>query len=294
MNIGELSMKYRTVVITVVLMLTVWGTITFLTMPRREDPQFTIRSCVVTTAWPGAPAVKIEELITDEIESALDGMEEVKKLESTTINGLSTVYVDLTDDVPVDTIQNVWDKVRAKVDLVKMPADNIRATVNDDFGSTAVMLLAVYQTPLEGQTEVDERVRYTPRELEVFADRIKDSARLLPGVADVKTYGVQDEAIYIETDLGNWAQVDLTTSALRTLVDQRNIVSSGGSIDTAAGKFNVKPGGEFDAVEEIESISVGAVGSGDSVSPVRLRDIGLTVNRRNQPTNLTKNRETHD
>ncbi len=279
MNIGQLSMSYRTVVITIVTLLTVWGAVTFSTMPRREDPQFTIRTCVVATSWPGSPAIKVEQLITDKIESELEGLEEVEKLESTTINGLSTVYVDLTDDVPVAAIQNVWDKVRARVDLVKMPADDIRPIVNDDFGSTAVMLLAVYQTPLEGQTEVDDRVRYSPRELEIFADRIKDSARLLPGVADVKTYGVQDEAIYIETDLGNWAQVDLTTGSLRTLVEQRNIVSSGGSIDTPSGKFNVKPGGEFDAVEEIESISIGAVESGNSASPVRLRDIGLTVNR---------------
>lgn len=279
MNIGQISMSYRTVVVTIVTLLTVWGAITFQTMPRREDPQFTVRTCVVATAWPGAPAIKVEELITDEIESALDGLEEVKKLKSTSINGLSTVYVDLTDDVPVDSIQNVWDKVRAKVDLVRMPTDKIRPIVNDDFGSTAIMLLAVYQTPLEGKSEVDPRVRYTPRELEVFAERIKDSARLLPGVADVDLYGVRDEAIYIETDLGNWAQVDLTTSALRSLVEQRNIVSSGGSIDTAAGKFNVKPGGEFDAVDEIESISVGAVQSGNSSSPVRLRDLGLTVNR---------------
>lgn len=279
MNLGQLSITYRTVVVTIVALLTVWGAVTFSTMPRREDPQFTVRTCVVATAWPGAPAEKVEELITKEIESALDGLEEVDKLESTTINGLSTVYVDLTDDVPVDTIQNVWDKVRARVDLVKMPTDDIRPIVNDDFGSTAVMLLAVYQTPLKGQKVVDKRVEYTPRELEVFADRIKDAARLLPGVADVTLYGVQDEAIYIETDLGNWSQVDLTTSALRTLVEQRNIVSSGGSIDTQAGKFNVKPSGEFDAVEEIDSISVGAVLTGDSASPVRLRDIGLTVKR---------------
>lgn len=279
MNIGQLSMNYRTVVITIVALLTIWGAITFTTMPRREDPQFTIRTCVVATGWPGAPAIKVEELITKEIESALDGLEEVKKLESTTINGLSTVYVDLTDDVPVEMIQNVWDKVRAKVNLVRMPANNIRPIVNDDFGSTAVMLLAVYQTPLEGKDKVDERVRYSPRELEVFADQIKDSARLLPGVADVTTYGVQDEAIFIETDIGNWAQIDLTTGSLRTLVDQRNIVSSGGSIDTQAGKFNVKPGGEFDAVGEIEAITVSAVQSEDSASPVRLRDIGLSVRR---------------
>lgn len=280
MNLADLSMRYRTVVITLVLLLSAWGMFTFLTMPRREDPEFTIRSCVVATRWPGSPAIKVEELITDKLEEAVEGLEEVDRLESTTINGLSTIYVNLTDDIPVGDIQNVWDKVRAKVDLVRMPDNNIRPVVNDDFGDTAVMVLAIYQKPLEGQTEVDPRVLYSPRELEVFADRIRDSARLLPGVAAVTKYGVTDEAIYIETDLGTWSQIELTSSALRQLVEQRNIVSPGGSIDTDVGKFNMKPGGEFDAVSEIESINVGGVQSGDTVTPVRLRDIGLSVNRK--------------
>ena len=279
MSIGKLSLHYRRVVITVVALLTIWGAITFSTMPRREDPQFTIRTCVVATSWPGAPAVKVEELITDKIESELDGLEEVEKIESTTINGQSTIYVELTEDVPVEGIQNVWDKVRARVRLVQMPDKDIRPIVNDDFGATAVMLLAVYQRPLEGQATVDPRVQYSPRELEIYADRIRDSARLLPGVADVVTYGVNDEAIFIETDLGNWSQIDLTTAQLRQLVEQRNIVSPGGSIDTESGKFNVKPGGEFDAVSEIESISIGSVNSGDVTTSVRLKDIGLSVNR---------------
>ena len=279
MNLGAISIHYRSVVVTIVALLTVWGAITFQTMPRREDPQFTIRSCVVATRWPGAPAIKVEELITDKIEDALDGLEEVKKLESTTINGSSTIYVEITDDIAVADIQNVWDKVRARVELVQMPAQNIQPIVDDDFGSTAVMLLAIYQKPLDGQTEVDERVRYTPRELEIYADQIRDSARLLPGVANVSTYGVLDEAIYIETDLGNWSQINLTTSQLRSLLEQRNIVSSGGSIDTSAGRFNVKPGGEFDAVDEIENITVGAVESNGTSSPVRLKDVGMNVIR---------------
>lgn len=279
MNLAVVSMRYRTVVLTLVGLLSIWGAITFMTMPRREDPEFTIRTCVVATRWPGAPAIKVEELITDKLEETLEGLEEVDKLRSTTINGLSTIYVDLTDDVPVADIQNVWDKVRAKVDLIRMPVEGIRPVVNDDFGDTAVMVLAIYQKPLEGQTAVDERVRYSPRELELFADTIRDSARLLPGVAAVTKYGVNDEAIYIETDLGTWSQVDLTTSALRTLVEQRNIVSPGGSIDTEFGKFNMKPGGEFDAVSEIEAITVGGVQSDDTVTPVRLRDAGLKVER---------------
>ena len=296
MSLSALSMRYRPVVLTLVSLMTAWGVITFFTMPRREDPEFTIRTCVVATRWPGAPAIKVEELITDKLEETLDSLEEVDYLNSETINGQSTIYVNLTDDVPVRDIQNVWDKVRAKVELVQMPAPNIRPEVNDEFGDTTILLLGIYQTPLGDRAEestdrsiepfrdngydlIGSEHHYSPRELEVHADRVRDAIRLLPGVAKVEKYGVQDEAIYIETDLGTWSQIDLTTGALRELVESRNIVSPGGSIDTGDGKFNVKPGGEFDALSEIESLSVGAVRSGDSANQVSLTDIGLEVHR---------------
>ena len=299
MNLSAISMRYRPVVLTLVGLMTAWGTITFFTMPRREDPEFTIRTCVVATRWPGAPAIKVEELITDKLEETLDSLEEVDFLQSETINGQSTIHVNLTDDVPVRDIQNVWDKVRAKVDLVPMPASNVRPIVNDEFGDTTILLLGIYQTPLDnltrdanggeplaevpfatdGYERIEVEHRYSPRQLEVYADKVRDAIRLLPGVAKVEKYGVQDEAIYIETDLGTWSQIDLTTGALRQLVESRNIVSPGGSIDTGDGKFNVKPGGEFDALSEIESLTVAAVQSGNSANRVSLTDIGLAVHR---------------
>ena len=279
MNLSALSMRYRPVVLTLVALLTTWGMITFFTMPRREDPEFTIRTCVVATKWPGAPAIKVEELITDKLEETLDNIEEVDVINSETINGQSTIFVNLEERVPVDSIQNVWDKVRAKVNLVPMPTPSIRPVVNDEFGDTTILLLGIYQTPLEGRTEIDPENRYSPRDLEMYADQVRDAVRLLPGVAKAEKYGVQDEAIYIETDLGTWSQVELTTGALRGLVESRNIVLPGGSIDTNAGKFNVKPGGEFDAISEIESLTVAAVRSGDTENQVSLRDLGLSVNR---------------
>ena len=279
MNLSSLSMRYRPVVLTIVGLLTVWGVITFFTMPRREDPEFTIRTCVVSTRWPGAPTVKVEELVTDKLEETLDSIEEVDFINSTTTNGQSIIHVNLEDRVPVADIQNVWDKVRARVGLVQMPDPNIRPVVNDEFGDTTILLLGIYQTPLEGRDKVDPDHHYSARQLEVYADRVRDALRLLPGVAKVEKYGVQDEAIYIETDLGTWSQLGLTTTSLRQLVTSRNIVSPGGSIDTSDGKFNVKPGGEFDAVSEIEALSVGIVQSGDSANQVTLRDIGLTVER---------------
>ena len=273
-------MRYRPVVLTLMIIASVWGTITFFTMPRREDPEFTIRTCVVSTRWPGAPTIKVEELVTDKLEETLDGIEEVDKLRSTTTNGLSTIFVDLNDDIAPAAIQNVWDKVRAKVDLVEMPDPDIKPVVNDEFGDTAVLVLGIYQVPLADEFAGRQQRKYSPRDLEIYADQIRDRLRLIEGVAKVEKYGVNDEAIYIETDLGTWSQIGLTTGALRQLVKERNIVSPGGSIDTANGRFSVKPGGEFDAFNEIKSISAGTISSSGSTNQVRLEDLGLTVNRR--------------
>ena len=279
MNLAAWAMKYRPVVVTLVTLVTLWGAWTYMTMPRREDPEFTIRRCVVATRWPGASAIKVEELVTDKLESTLDGIEEVKELKSTTTEGLSIIYVELENNVPVSDIQNAWDKIRAKVALVPMPARNVRPIVNDDFGDMSVLILALYQKPLEGESKVRSEVQYTTRELEEYADQIRDAFRLLPGVAKVEKHGVNNEAIYIESDLANWSNVDLTIDQLRQLVASRNIVASGGSVSTDTGKFNIKAEGEFDAVNEIESILVGAVATGDSINPVRLSDIGLIVER---------------
>ncbi|MCM2373748.1 efflux RND transporter permease subunit [Aporhodopirellula aestuarii] len=278
MGLPAAAVKYRTIVASLSLLAMVWGAITFVTIPRREDPQFTIRVCVVSTSWPGAPAETVEELITDKIEQALISIEEVDITRSTTLTGQSTVFVELEDRIPPADIQNVWDKVRARVDLVPMPASDVRPVVNDEFGDTSVLLLAVHQIPSHGREEVREGDEYSARQLELFAEDVQDALRLLPGIAKVEMFGERDEAIYIETDLANWAQLGLTTAQLQSLARERNIIQAGGELDTASGHYSVKTEGEFNAVREIEQIaSTVRTGTGDNSVP--LKQLGLTVTR---------------
>ena len=53
--------------------------------------------------------------------------------------------------------------------------------------------------------------------LDVISEQLKDALRLLPGVAKSEQYGVIEEAIYVETDLGTWAQLKLTASQLQLI-----------------------------------------------------------------------------
>ncbi|GAA5510097.1 efflux RND transporter permease subunit [Novipirellula caenicola] len=278
MSLPALAVKYRPIVISVVMLAMVCGAVTYVTIPRREDPEFTIRVCVVSTVWPGASAETVEELITDKIEQSLISIEEVDFTRSTTLTGQSTIFVELEDNVAPADIQNVWDKVRARVQTVPMPEPDITPVVNDEFGDTAVLLLAVHQTPSHERDHVRPQDLYSPRQLEIYAEEVQDAVRLLPGVAKVEMFGEQEEAIYIETDLANWSQLGLTTAQLETLASERNIIEAGGELDTESGHYAVKTGGQFNAVQEIQQIaSTVRTNGGDNSVP--LAELGLTVTR---------------
>ena len=285
MNLASLAVRYRPIVLSIVGLLIGYGVYSYFTMSRREDPKFTIRVCVVSTSWPGAPANKVEELITDKVEQQVKGIEEVDEFWSTSIQGQSTVYVELDDTIPPAEIPNAWDKVRARVELAPMPEPSVRPIVNDEFGDTSVLVLAVHQVAVHGRKAVRDEPditgksdRYSLRELEIYADEIEDALRLLPGVAKVDKFGVRDEAVYIESDLGNWSQIDLTTGSLQRLADERNIIEPGGQLSTNAGHYSVKPEGEFDAVGEILSIA-DVVRTNENENTVYLSDLGLSVQR---------------
>ncbi len=290
MNLPRFALRFQALVITIVALLVVWGIYAYCTMPRREDPEYTIRTCTVTVSWPGASAEKVEQLITYPIEEALSSLDEMDYVKSTTTAGATAIYFYAEDAVKPDAVDNVWDKVRARVAGVPMPEPGIVPVVNDEFGDTYVMLLAVYQTPLPGEDAVREQNRYTPRELHVIADQIRDAIKLVPGAAKADLFGVRNEAVYIETDMGTWTQLGLTTSALQRLVEARNIVAPGGSVDTDVGRFAIKPGGELNAAQELKSIVVGGLDSATGYTPVYLEDVGLTVSRdyEDPPTSIAR------
>ena len=274
MNLPRFAITHPSVVVMAALLTSAWGVVAFLTAPRSEDPEFAIRTCTIATCWPGATAEKVEQLITDPIETIVDTLDEVDKVRSTTTVGQSVVFVDLEDDT--EDVDAVWDKLRAKVVQVRaeLPQGADAPFVNTDFADTAAMLLAVYQVPPPGRSDIIRA--YTPREMEIIAERLQDELELLPAVARVDLFGVQDEVIYLETDAGSWSQLHLTSGDLRGLLQARNIVAPGGSIDTIEGRYGVRIGGELLEASEIDGIVVGAHGDR---APVLLRDLGLSVNR---------------
>ena len=286
MSLPGFALRYRAITMSVVVLLMFWGGLSYNKMPRREDPEYVVRTAQVLTTWPGTPTEKMEELVTFPLENEINTLDGIRWLRSETNVGRSAIYVELERSTLGSDVGQVWDVVRSRVDRVAMPDPSLQPVVIDDFGDTNIMLLAVHQTPLPGETEVRAEDRYSPRDLEVFATRLKDELKLLNGIAKVTLSGVQQEAIYLETELGNWNNLALTTEQLRTLISRRNVIATGGSVDTDFGHVSVNPTGDLNATEELNAIVVGRIGN----APVYLSDVGIQVVRGYQdpPLSITR------
>ena len=274
MNLPRLSLRYPTVVIAFVIALTGLGLITFATMPRRADPAFTIRTCQVFTAWPGVDAERVEKLVTFPLEEEINRLEEVDIVRSISTPGQSVIFVELEPTMPVGDIQETWEKVRAKIDVVRpnLPQGVMDPIVDDDFGDTSVMLLALF----EKRVQRGEEPKYTPRQLEIVADRLRERIALLDGVARAESNGVREERLFLETTRANWANTTLTIDEVERYLQARNIAAPGGRIDGTLSRLGLWVSGEFYTADQIEDEVVSRTPAG---APILIRDLGLTVRR---------------
>ncbi len=273
MRIPAFALRNRVTVSVAVAMLCAWGVMSFSSSPRRETPEFTIRVCVVTTLWPGATVEKVEQLVADPLEEAVASIDEVDRIDTDVRPGQAVIRVTIDDQTPADAIANLWDEVRAEVAKVALPtAEGCRdPIVNSNFGDTAVWLLAVHQDSAAAAVH-----RYDARQLEVFAEMVRDDLKLVDGVADAQLWGVQRETIYLESDPRSWSKLGLTVDGLAARLAQRNIVTSGGTMHLAEGQVTLKPTGDYSTVDQIRDLVTGYDANGN---PIRLRDVGIHVRR---------------
>ena len=156
----ELILSKNRVTATILLFFLISGLIAYFKMPRAKDPSFNIPSAVVTTVFAGATPQRIESLVTIPLERQLRQINEIKKIRSTSTNGVSTIYIDV--DEKYHDLDPIWDKVRKKIETADLPPEVSKPHLNDDYNSVFGTLINI----------VGEGFSYA--ELEKIANDVKE------------------------------------------------------------------------------------------------------------------------
>lgn len=226
---------------------------TYGSMSRSEDPGFLIRTAVVNTVFPGASPARVEQLVTDKLEKRIQEIPEVDFVSSESKTGVSTIYVNLKESET--DLQPVWDNLRRKVDRARgeLPDGIVGPFVNDEFGDVFGTILAVTG---EG---------YTYAELKEVADEVRDELLRLPDVAKVEIHGAQEERVFVEYSNARLAEVNLSAAQLQQILESRNIIIPGGSLEVGPERLVLEPSGNFESVDDLRRTVISLPGTGELV-----------------------------
>ena len=125
MNIIDYSIKNRTVTLFLTFVIIVGGIFSYMKLGKLEDPEFRVKEAIVVTLYPGADPHQVELQVTDEIESALQQIENVEYIESVSKAGYSEVKIKLNEALKAEVIDQYWDNVRKKINDAQNQIDKM-------------------------------------------------------------------------------------------------------------------------------------------------------------------------
>ena len=228
------------------------GIYSYVNMGKLEDAPFTIKQAVVTTSYPGASPIEVQQQVTEVLEEAIQSLGELYYLKTDNRQGLSKITVYVKKEIRADEMQQLWDKLRRKVSDArsKLPAGAADPVVNDDFGD----VLGVFYS-LQGDG-------YSYREMEDWAQLLKKEMLKLKDVAKVELFGIQNRSIEISVNPATMAQRGVTIGDIANAFDKYNRVVDAGALETSSNRLRVEATGAFSTIEELQNMII-VSGSGE-------------------------------
>ncbi len=215
------------------------GVSAYFALPQKMDPGFVIRTAMIVTQFPGASPDRVEQLVTDPIEQAVQSIPELDFVSSTSRTGVSIVNVNVREEFK--EVRPIWDSLRRKIDAIQgnLPSGIQGPSINDELGDIYPIMFS-----MTGDG-------FSDRELSEIAETIRDQLLHIDGVGKVEIQGDQEERIYVEFNNAHLRQLGLSPGMLQSILASRNIIVPGGQIDLSGERISLEPSGNFGSVEEL-------------------------------------------
>ncbi len=260
MKISKIAINHPAPMYLLLVMIAVLGSFSYSNMPREANPDIQIPILIVAVPFPGASPEDSESLITHKLEKEFAGLESLKKMTSTSTEGVATVVLEFTPDFDLDEART---EVRDALDKVEpeFPEDAEDAVIEEINLSEEPLLLI----NLSGEVGLER--------LKDIAEDLKDRIEAIPGILEVKRAGGLEREIrvYVNPEKLQYYRLDL--NQVSQAIEAENTTLPGGSIDVGPTKFLIRVPGEFETPQEIENALVAAPGQ----VPVLVKDIGTVV-----------------
>lgn len=262
MNLSELSIKRPVFAVVCSIVIIIFGAIGYSFLGVREYPAIDPPVVNVRTSYVGANAEIIEQQVTEPIEKAVNGVEGVKNITSSSSQGSSSITVEFELGVDLERAANdVREKVSQVTGRLPQDIDAPPTVAKQDSDSDPIVFMQMQSS------------KRTLLELSDLAENIvQERLQTIPGVSGVSVFG-QRPAMRIWFDPVKLSAYKLTIQDVKSALDRENIELPGGKVRGNVTEMTVKAYGKLTSEEDFNDLIIKQT-EGKSI---RLKDIGYAI-----------------
>ncbi len=271
-KLSSLAVNNKTSVLVLTFLIFFMGITAYNQMPKESFPEITQPTIYIGVVYPGNSPVDIENLITRPIEKEIKGISGVDNIQSTSIEGYSTIVVEFTLDVDVDkALQEVKDAVdKAKPEL-PTDLDDEPNIFELDFSEMAIMFVNLY-----GNLDFETMRKY--------AEYLEDEIEAIDAISGVDLRGVLEREVVINVDPKAMEARAVSFYDIQQAVRQENLTMFGGNLLVDGYRRNIRMEGEYKNPKDLEKIIL----SHEAGKPVYLGDVATVTFDYVEPTSYAR------
>lgn len=260
MDIIRYSIEKPVTVISVIIIVLLFGLISLKRLPFQLSPTVIEPEIKVTTTWRGATPYEIEREIIEEQENTLKGLPNLEEMESESMNGMGTVTLRFKVGTNVD---EVLTRVSNKLNEVpSYPNDVDKPVVNASGASTSPVVWIILKT-------MDSNPRHVETYRTFFEEEVRQHLERVKGVSDLFIGAGTEQEMHVVVKPDRLAALGLTIYDLISNLQKENINTSAGTLEVGRQKYRIRTKAEFNSAEDIRNVVLRS----DGQKRVLLRDV---------------------
>ncbi len=257
--LSRAAVSRRSVTILIAAGLFLAGILAWGSLKQELVPEVSFPIVTVIAPYPGAAADEVVEDVVAPIENAVQSIEGIDTVNSTSANSIGFVIAQFAFGTDVDAaVADLEDAVNG----IELP-DGVEPTVTPfDFNQTPVVIAAVSSSSAS-LTELGT----------IASEEILPELAAIPGVADAEITGGLSEQVEITLDPAALATTGIGPMQVQAALGAANVTVPAGQLDTGEAALPVTVTATVEQVEALNDLVVGVDPSSGTPTPVTLGEI---------------------
>src|ERR1700747_3470722 len=255
----DFALNSRFVVLSMAILLFIWGMISFHNLPVEAYPDVANTWVQVITQWPGRAAEEVEQQVTIPVEIQMNEIPHLQHIRSASLAGLSVVNLIFDDDS-----DNDWDRQKSleRLAQVTLPP-NVTASIGPDFSPIG----SVYWYTVKSTNPSYDLMEVKSLQDWVITKYIKS----VPDVVDDSSFGGITREYQVRVDPDKLISYGLSLAQVEQQLTNSNANAGGSFIEEGSQQINVRAVGLVRTVEDIQKTVVKT----QNGAPIRVRDVAV-------------------